>query len=923
MSAAKDPSAGRPLVGREDELAAVMAALDGIGRHGTALVLRGEAGIGKSALLGVGMDTARERDLRVLYTAGVETESGLPFAGLHRLLRPVIGGVERLMPIQRSALLAALGLIDEPAGDPLLVALAALELLSAQATERPIVVIADDLQWLDPASRDVIAFIGRRIEVEPIVVLGAVRDGYEQELGELRLPELALAALGPDAAAEVLDSRAVGLSPSLRERLLAEAAGNPLALVELPALATTGAADSAAGGAILPISARLERTFAKRSRDMPPETQAVLLIAAADEASSLPEICTAGEAMAGAPVSELSLEPAIHAGLVRVDGRRLSFRHPLVRSAIYQAADLDRRQAAHSALTEVLVDDPDRRAWHRAAATTGRDDDVAHDVEEMAWRAHGRGVMLQAALLLGRAAELTADVALRGQRLLKAGELAFQVGRADLVRGFVAEAQRLDLGSRESARVALLSEIFDDGVTGDVDRVRSLVEIARQVGSEGDADLALELLKGASMRCWWRAMGPAVRREVLAAAEELPVDATDPRLLVVVAIVAPIERGAAIVERVPQSLPAVSDAPPMAHLLGIAAHAVADHDTAMRILVPLADVLRKDGRLGLLAQVQSMLQWDAIMLGDWALAADCAGEGDRLARETGQPVWGAGLTCGLAIVAAIRGDEELAEELAAEAESVIIPHRMGDMHTVLLTARGVSALSAGRFEHAYALLARVFDPLDAAYHYREQFGAASFLADAAVMCGRTDEARAIVENLAETAAPSTAPALAFMLRYARAVLASDDEAEALHRDLLASGIEDRRFDVARLRLSYGRRLRRQGRGTEARELLSQARDAFDEVGAPSWGDRAQEELSATGEAVGARRREPWKRLTPQELQIALLAAAGRSDREIGLQLYLPHSTVAGQLERTLSKLGIASRSRLRELLPGSAGQIRG
>jgi hypothetical protein len=727
-----------------------------------------------------------------------------------------------------------------------LVAHAALDVLSGEADQRPVVAIVDDLHWLDPASRAAVGFVGRWIEPERIVLLAALRDGYEEEIGALNLPELVLRGLARDHALELLDRRAGGLSQAVRERLLEDAAGNPLALVELPTTATADAAPTAARDTILPLSARLERAFASRLQDVPEDTRVLLLIAAADEAGTLDEILAAGELTTGHPVSDASLEPAVDAGLIEVAAQRVAFRHPLVRSAIYQSADIEGRVTAHSALARVLTYEPDRRALHRAAATIGQDDEVANEVEEMASRAQNRGAVMEAALLLGRAAELSTDVEFHVRRVLGAGELAFQVGRADLVQGFVRDARRFALDGRDSARVELLSEIFFDGVAGDVARVRSLAALARQVGAGGDVGLALELLKGASLRCWWSAMDAEVRGEVLAAADELAVPPWDPRLLAIVAIVAPIEREADVSRRVKESMPRTANDPPLAQLLGIAAHAVGDHETAMRILVPVADTMREHGRLGLLAQVLSMLQWDAIMLGEWALAGQAAAEGDRLARETGQRVWGAGLTCGLAVVAAIRGDEERAEALAAEAESVIIPHRLVDMHCVLLTARGITALSSGRYGHAHRLLARVMDPDDPAHHYREQFGAVTFLADAAVMCHRIEAARAIVENLAAVSEPSTAPALRFSLEYAGAVLAPEDEAERRHVQLLSRKPRLGQFDRGRLLLSYARFLRRRGRNRESGDAARAAREAFEGVEATSW-RRAAEELRAAGE----------------------------------------------------------------------------
>jgi hypothetical protein len=488
-------------VGRESELRLLVEALDGLRDHGAALVLRGEAGIGKTVLLEAARGMATERGVRVLYTAGVASESDLPFSGLHRLLRPVMERAAELEPVHRSALLGAFGIGEAPGGDPFLVAVATLDLLARQAATRPLLVIADDLHWIDAPSRDAIAFVGRRVESDPIVVLISWREGHEAEVGELGLAELVLERLSDADSSALLAARAPGLPEGLRDRLLAEAAGNPLALVELPTAAAGGTDDDAA----LPLNARLERAFAARLHDVPDETKALLVIAAADESLALSEILAGGEILLGRPATLAMLRPAVDAGLVALSGlgdSRLQFRHPLVRSAIYQSADVQQRTAVHRALAQVFAAEPDRRAFHRAAAALGPDESVAVDLEKMAMRVQRRGAVVEAATSLGRAGQLSEDRGARARRLLKAAELAFEVGRADLVQGFVEEARSLGLGPRDRARAQWLSEIFYDGVPGDAGRVRSLVESAEQARDD-DQELALTLLFGAALRCWW------------------------------------------------------------------------------------------------------------------------------------------------------------------------------------------------------------------------------------------------------------------------------------------------------------------------------------------------------------------------------------------------------------------------------------
>ncbi|WP_037499522.1 ATP-binding protein, partial [Solirubrobacter soli] len=808
------------LIGRDEELAILSNAVD---RGGAALLLIGEPGIGKSTLLDAAREHARARGLTVLATAGVELETGMPYAGLHRLLRPLLPEIDALDALHRGVLRAALGLGDEPPGEPLLVGLALLDLLSRRS---PLAVVADDLHWLDRPSRDALGYVGRHLTGRPIVLLAAQRDGYNGR--DLGIPILELCGLTPDAAARILDDRAV-LSSPVRRRLLAEAAGNPLALIELPATADAAGEEPA----LLPISARLERAFAGRLRELPAPARALLLVAASDEASGIDEILRAGTLLADAPVPADALGPAVDAGLIAVDRDTVRYRHPLVRSAIYQSAPLAQRLAAHAALADALGD-ADRRTWHRAAATVRCDDDVADAVEAMAQRAQARGAILEAAVTLRRAAELTEDAGTRGERLLASAALAYEAGRADLVQAAVGEAERLTLDVRDRARAELLSEIFYDGVAGDVPRVIALVDDARQVAALGDRELALELLQGAAVRCWWASLDPAVRGQVTASAEALAVSAHHPRLLAIIACAAPLERGAEIVERVPLALQEAGEDPLGAWFVAMAAHAVADHALAFGLLADLAPVLRRHGRYGLLTQTLSMIQWDAAMLGDWEAVEATAAEGDRLAEETGQPVWGAGLTCGLSAAAAIRGDFARAERLAARAEAVIVPHGLADMHAVLLTARGIAAVTEGRHEDALAVLGRLFDPADPAHHYREQFGGVSFYAEAAAACGREDEARDLIARLRADAGPGAARALHDALGFADAILAGDEAQDCGP------------FNRGRLALAHGRRLAAQGRPVDADAALTRAIAAFDAAGANGWTMRARRQRSSVG-----------------------------------------------------------------------------
>jgi len=544
-----------PLVGRERELGVLDDLVDRVGERGGALVVRGEAGVGKSALLAAASTRSRKRGIVVLTTVGVQSEAQLPFAGLHQLLRPIIAGAEGLPARQRVALLAAFGMADAAAPDLFLIALAALELLADTAARSPLLLIVEDAQWLDRPSGDVLAFVARRLESEPIVLLTAVREGYASALGEAGLPELRLEGLEEAAAGALLAGHAPALAGRVRERLLAEAAGNPLALMELPVALRS---DQLGGGALpewLPLTARLERAFAARVSELPAMTRRLLLVAAVDHDGALAEVLAAAAILDRADVAmEVeALAWAVRARLVEVDELGLRFCHPLVRSAVHQAATFPERHAAHAALAQVLAGQPDRRAWHRAASSVGPDEAVAAELEEVAARAQRRGALGVVAAALERAARLSDDPTGQGNRLLRAAELAFELGRRDLVVGLLHEAEPLQLAAVERGRMLWIREMIDPSSLGDAASVRSVVEAAAGVGADGDEGLALNLLWLVAQRCFWADPGKEARECVIATAERMHVDEGDLRLLAILAYAAPVERGRVVFERLSRS----------------------------------------------------------------------------------------------------------------------------------------------------------------------------------------------------------------------------------------------------------------------------------------------------------------------------------------------------------------------------------
>jgi hypothetical protein len=491
------------LFGRERELALISDVFEHIGARGRSFLIRGEAGIGKSALLGEARRRAERLRMPVLSTSGAPFETQMPFAGLHRLLRPMLHGIGALPERQRDALSVAFGVSDGPAPDTFLVALAALDVLADHAGEAGLLVVVEDAHWLDTATCDVLAFIARRVEMEPIIILFAARDSPASHVDQTGLPELRLEALDDASANALLAARTPKLPLDVRRRLLAEASGNPLALVELPRALDAERFGLLPATVPLPITERLEHAFADRVSELPPATRLLLLVAALDEGADLRELLAGASLVGNRPTTVDDIAAAEAAGLVSVNGQALRFRHPLVRAAVYHAAAISIRQAAHQALAETYAADPDRSVWHRAAALTGTDELVAADLEAAAERALRRGAPSAAAAALERAAQLGDPAANRGRLLVRAAELEFELGRTDLALSHLAEAKPLELGDDERTRLTLWLEAFNEDSWSGAARVAAFAEVANRMTSADGPALALKPLLTVAVGCWW------------------------------------------------------------------------------------------------------------------------------------------------------------------------------------------------------------------------------------------------------------------------------------------------------------------------------------------------------------------------------------------------------------------------------------
>ncbi|MFG2375426.1 ATP-binding protein [Streptomyces sp. NPDC048504] len=872
------------LIGREREIAVLERLLEGTPPRGAVLLMLGDPGIGKSSLLREAESRGRARGFRILRLVGVECETAFPFAGLHQLTGPVLDRVSVLPRPEREALVAVFGLAEGLPPEPLLIELAVVDLLAEVAADQPVLVLADDVQWLDPQSHAALTFLGRRA-TGPVVIVAVMRRGHPGPFLDAGFPELTVGAVDDDAAARILSAHAPGLSPAEQRWIRREALGNPLALRELP-IAMTDL--PSAGPRPLPLSDRLEHAFAGRGAELPSATRDALLVAAVDPAGDLAEIMAGTSALRGEPVTPEVLAPARAVGLVTVEENRVAFLHPLMRSGVLQAEGLARHQSAHRALARTL-DDVYRRTWHRARSIVGPDDRIADALEANAARALNRGAVIAAINDLERSAELTSWSALRGHRLLVAAGHAYGMGRDDLVHGLLQSAARTDLTDLDRARMEWLGEMFDHGTPRDAARVYELCDIAVR-SAPADPDLALDVLLVAAFRCHMADTGPVARARVVTCADRLPETASDPRHLATLAMAEPLLRGRQVVEALTRT-PYGDDGDAL-RIMGMAAHVVGHLPLASELLDRSEEILRRQGRRGLLSHVLTIQALTRVLRGELVRAADAAEEGKRLAAETGQPLWETGtLVCDV-LLKALVGDMREALRRAAEAELHEARGRNA-MLSLLQLARGLASLGAGRDRDAYRTLRAVFDLADPSFHRAERYVSLMFLVDAAVRAGYLEDARELVAELEPAARATPSPMPHINLSYARAVLAADEDAEDLYLAALRQDLSDWPYARAKVELAYGSWLRRQERVREARSLLDSAQRTFDRIGALPSGDEARLELRSAGAPID------WPESSAERLrQITELSALRLADDEIAELLGLRAEVVAMYRDRT-------------------------
>jgi DNA-binding CsgD family transcriptional regulator len=904
------------LLGRDEELARLYRMADELSDHGGALVVRGEAGIGKSALLAAASRYGHDLGLLVLSASGAESEALLPFAGLHQLLLPSLNLLTRLPEPQRRSLETAFGLGSHGgAPDVFLIGLATLGLISELATQTGVLLVVDDAHWLDPSSAKVLAFVARRLEMEPAALLIAVRDGLPNDIDEAALAELTIGRLDNGASRALLDVRGAELSEDLKVRVLEEAAGNPLALTELPVAARGLKLEPASGFDSFPLTARLERAFAARLGDLDADTRALLLVAALDEAEP-DRLTSAAERFRGGEISPDGWAAAVAAGLGTLTAEGFSFRHPLVRSAVEQTASAEERRRAHAALAETLADDPDRAAWHAAGAAVGPDEEVAVRLEAAAERAQLRGAHAVAAAALERSARLTSDPGRRALRLQRAGYLAWELGQSGDSARLFREAQQLGLPPFEQVQAAFYLETFEGNLSTADATVRAFTAVAEQRKAAGDDQGAIRAAGTVLVRVFWGELSDDLRRDASELVKGLHVPPDDPIRLSFLGSVDPVRNGADVIQQLGTiSAAGITDGLDAFHL-GYAGSVVWAHELTRPFLRASAGLLRADGRLGHLGITLAHQAWNDIYFGATRAALAAASEAAQLAEDSRFFLYVPASRLAEAIAIAEREEPDLAEGLIAESEAVLLSRGSSPLLTMVAIARARAELAAGRFTEAFGHLSRLFDPADVAYHRWVRGTELADLVDAAVHGG--GDLVLVRDMLAEwrqIAATTGAQYLQAQLAYADAMLANDSEAEELFQLATGTGAAGWPFFAARAKLAFGSWLRRQRRAAESRVPLRQAAETFDALGQVSRAIQARRELRASGETARQRTPESWAQLTPQELQVAQLAAQGLSNREIGERLYLSSRTVGTHLYRLFPKLGIASRAELRDALP--------
>ncbi|WLS47120.1 AAA family ATPase [Micromonospora profundi] len=908
------------LFGREVELASITRFLESVRAGGDVRIVRGEPGVGKSALLGAAAKLATDYGMRVLRASGSEFEADISYSILNQLLLPVHSEIPQQPPGLRDALNVALGFGPGPPPPVLLVCNAALSLLSTIARKTPVLLLVDDVQWIDRPSAVVLGFIARRVQGTPIGVVASSRTSTESFLDRRGLTEVVVQPLSREAATQFVTVRYPDMSSQVRQRLLDLAEGNPLALVELPAtLAEADLPDplsepGAPGSDVVPLNNRLRTVFAARVGGLPEATRRLLLLATFEGSGEIRVL----RGMA----SLTDLAPAERARLVRVDdvAGRIIFRHPLIQSAIVAASTHTERREAHLDIAAALPSNWERRAWHLAAAAADPDETIAAMLDEAARRVMQRGDVLGAVSNLVRAAELSAFGENRARRLAEAAYLGAEAGGAGAELGtLLADAQTADLGPSGALSAASAAALLMINGDGDVHTAHRLLAGAIETGQHGwraDDPALDEAMHTLLLLCWyagtpghWAVFHRALARLIPGPSDILSVmSRTFPD---------PVRTGAAAIPDLDALLGTLADERDLTRVMRIG--------TASVYVDRLAEVRESSWRLvqqgrdgGAPRRQLGALQHlcvDGYFTGRWDEVEELAKEGQKACREAGLPFLTWYFLFNRANVAAGRGLTDEAYALADEITRWALPRGVAGAVAVAHYPRTLAAAAEGDFQSAY-LHATAISPAGVLAPYTPiAMWAIIDLVEAALRTGRTTEARAHADAVRRADLAAISPRMALIQHGVDALVLDDEEASRRLEEVLSAPATQRwRFEVSRIRLAFAEKLRRGKAFARAREHLLEAHTGFAAIGAEPWLTRAAQELRATGYRPAIVDEPGPLTLTTQELEIAHLAASGLSNKQIAERMFLSHRTVGAHLYRIYPKLGISSRAGLRDAL---------
>lgn len=899
----------QPVIGREQETSALRHAVHHVDSGGSAFVIDGEAGIGKSSLVADVLEHASHRGLRVLTTAGTLAESAEPYSALHLLLYPLRSGIADLPSPQRRALDVAFGVATGIQPSPLLAGLAALTLLSDAAAERPLLIVAEDLHWMDAPSEWALRMMARRVGEDPVVIVMTTRDTDAAEHPGIR--RLHLRPLDQTAADALLDRVPGAPTGQARRDLVLRAEGNPLALHEL---GRSAAADRLRER---PVVGRVEQEFADRYAELDQAVRLAILAVALSGGTVAEEAARVAARAIGRFPTPTWTEQASAASLLEwVAPRAIRFRHPLVQSAVLMVASPPERTAVLRSLVLEHQEDPARTIWWRAELASGHDDPLADEIAALGDERTAMSDTFVASRAYERSAELTSEVAGRVERRIVAAELAGLSGRTSDASLLVQRARDEAPPGLLAARAAWVAETLPTGRTGlAVGDLGPALHAVSEMQLAGGVEHATAALLHLAAIAWDHTAEADPGHPMLVVVEALALPEDDPRSILLAARTEPVVRGDQILERALVAAPAAQDEE-SAWRIGYALNLVGEVDTARVLLDRALASMGARGELRTFPQALMGTSMTTYLAGDVARARALAQQAASLGRDLGDAGFSAAARCALAWFDALEGEQPDAERIAGGTEAGAQVLRSSAMRATLLGATGLAHLVSGRAAEALDPLRRLFDPADDAFNPTFAVLTSHDYVDAALESGNRADAEQRLADLERLHERWHAPLVRTALHSARTALLPDDDLESAWATLQRD-----RWPIpylqARTFLRLGRRLRRAGRGTTARAVLHAALDLFEAMPAPTWAERTRDAIRATGERLPTTGQRSIDLLTPQELRVCTLAAQGLSNRAIGEHLFVSPRTVGAHLYAAFQKLGISTRQQLPSVLaPG-------